>query len=129
MPAVDAAADALEALRELSALNWLSSQRRTGSAVQDAADDAARRLDAAVARLEDLPADSVTAALRDEVAVIADRVHAELHDDTADPTFAQDMARGAQASAPTPSPAQPCCSTWPPSTTSTRQERPASSSS
>ncbi len=92
MPAVDA----VEALRELSALNWLSSQRRTGTAVQDAADDAARRLDAAVARLEDLPADGVTAALRGEVAVIADRVQAELHDDTADPTFAHDMARGVQ---------------------------------
>jgi len=94
MPASDAVVDAVEALRELSSIAWLDTQRHTDAAAQEAADDAMRRFNDAFARLEDLPVDAITVALLDEVALLATRVQSEVDDSATAKTFAETFARG-----------------------------------
>ena len=90
----DAVADAVEALRELSSLAWLSTQRSTGPALKQATDSASSRFRDSAARLDALPRDEITAALIDEIDRLAGQVHREIHRQAPEGEFAQAMARG-----------------------------------
>jgi hypothetical protein len=94
MPCSDAAADAVEALRELSSLAWLDSQRAQDATVQQAADDAMARFHDANAQLQDLPEDDLTVALLEELTLLAQRVQDEVDNSATDATFAEAFARG-----------------------------------
>jgi hypothetical protein len=93
-PAADAAADAVEALREISSLAWLDAQRTTGLAAQQAVDDALRRFKAADEDLTRLPEDDVTRALAEELALLANRVQAQVDEGATTSTLAEELARG-----------------------------------
>jgi hypothetical protein len=94
MPCSDAVADAVEALRELSSLAWLATQRGAGMALQEAVDAAVSRFRDASVRLEALPRDEITAGLINEIDALADRVQHEVDDHTTESVFADAMAGG-----------------------------------
>jgi hypothetical protein len=94
MPCSDAIADAVEALRELSSLAWLDTQRSVGTVVQEAVDAAVSRFRDASVRLEALPRDEITAGLINEIDALADRVQHEVDDHTTESVFADAMAGG-----------------------------------
>lgn len=94
MPCSEAVADAVEALRELSTLHWLDTQRETGLVVQQAVDEAISQFRDARARLDALPRDEVTACLIDEIDELADQVQGEVDDHVTDGVFAEAMANG-----------------------------------
>lgn len=92
MPCSDAVADAVEALRELSSLAWLDTQRSAGPAVQEAVDAAVSRFRVATARLEALPRDEITAGLKEEIDALAVRVQREVDDHATEGVLAEAMA-------------------------------------
>jgi hypothetical protein len=94
MPCSDAVGDAVEALRELSSLAWLDTQRDTGPAAQEAVDAAISRFRDATARLDALPRDEITAGLRDEINGLADRVQREVDAYTTEGVLAEAIAGG-----------------------------------
>jgi hypothetical protein len=94
MPCSDAVADAVEALRELSSLAWLDTQRGTGSVVQEAVDGAISRFRDASARLEALPRDGLLSVITDNVAQLANRVQLEVDEKVPDGSFAELLASG-----------------------------------
>lgn len=94
MPCSDAVADALEALRELSSLGWLDTQRGTGLAVQEVVDAAVSGFRDATARLDALPRDEIVAGIIDEVYDLADRVQREVDESATDGVLAEATARG-----------------------------------
>jgi hypothetical protein len=94
MPCSDAIADAVEALRELSSLAWLNTQRSAGRALQQAADDAVSRFHDAKARIDALPRDEITSRLIDEIDGLAERVQCEVDEHATDGVLAEAMAGG-----------------------------------
>jgi hypothetical protein len=90
----DAVADAVEALRELSSLAWLDTQRSTGPALNKAADEAWSRFRDATTRLDALPRDETITALIHEIGRLAGHVHREVDDQAAEGEFAEAIARG-----------------------------------
>jgi hypothetical protein len=94
MPCSDAIADAVEALRELSSLAWLDTQRSAGPAVQEAVDAAVSRFRDATARLDALPRDEIIAGLIDEIDGLADTVQREVDEHATEGVFAEAMAGG-----------------------------------
>jgi hypothetical protein len=99
-PAADATADAVEALREISSLAWLDTQRTTGPAAQQAADDALARFKGAVEDLTRLREDAATRALTEELALLADRVQSEVDECATTGTLAGEFARGLNGETP-----------------------------
>lgn len=94
MQCSDAVADAVEALRELSSLAWLDTQRDTGPAVQEVVDAAVSRFREAAARLDALPRDEIIAGLRDEIYGLAHRVQREVDEHATECVFAEAIAGG-----------------------------------
>lgn len=94
MPCSDAIDDAVEALRELSSLAWLDTQRSTGPALQEAVDAAISRFRDATVRLNALPRDEIIAKLIDEIDTLADRVQREADDHASEGVFAEAIAGG-----------------------------------
>lgn len=94
MPCSDAVADAAEALRELSSLAWLGTQRGTGPVLEKAADEARGRFRDAITRLDALPRDETITGLIDEIGRLAGHVHNETDDQATQGKFAETMARG-----------------------------------
>jgi hypothetical protein len=94
MPCSEAVADAAEALRELSSLTWLGTQRSIGPTVRGALDAASSRFRDSTARLDRLPRDGTIARLDEEIKRLSDRVQRETADLVAGGGFAEAMARG-----------------------------------
>jgi hypothetical protein len=94
MPCSDAVADAVEALRELSSLAWLDTQRSSGPALQESVDAAVSRFRGAAARLDALPRDEVIAGLIDEIDELARRVQREIDDQATEGVFAEAIIGG-----------------------------------
>ncbi|WIX92577.1 hypothetical protein [Amycolatopsis sp. DG1A-15b] len=92
MPCSSAVADAVEALRELSSLGWLQTQRRMGPAAQDAVNAAVSRFRHTAANLEALHRDQITAGLIEEIEGFANRVQHEIDEHTTEGVFAEAMA-------------------------------------
>jgi hypothetical protein len=91
MPCSNAFADAIEALRELSSLAWLDTQRTCGPVVQEAIDSTITRYGDAAARLEALAGDEITALLVNSLDELATRVQGEADNSATDGVFAADM--------------------------------------
>lgn len=94
MPCSQAASDAIEALRELSSLAWLDTQRSTGPVVQEAVDTTVNRFRDATARLDALPRDEITAALINEINELSNRVQREVDEHATEGVLAEAMAGG-----------------------------------
>jgi hypothetical protein len=94
MPCSDAVADAVEALRELSSLAWLDTQRSTGPALQEAAGAAASRFRDARACLDALPRDETIVGLIGQLDGLGDQVGREIDDHATEGVFAEAVARG-----------------------------------
>lgn len=94
MPCSDSVADAVEALRELSSLAWLDTQRRTGSVVQEAVHAAVSRFREARARLDTLPSDELMAGIMEQIDGLTYRVQREVDEHATEGFFAEAMAGG-----------------------------------
>jgi hypothetical protein len=94
MPCSDAVADAVEALRELSSLAWLDTQRSNGPALQEPVDAAVSRFRDAAVRLDALPRDEIVAGLIDEIDRLAHRVRREIDGQATEGAFAEAIAGG-----------------------------------
>ena len=94
MPCSDAVADAVEALRELSSLAWLDTQRSNGPDLQESVDAAMSRFRDATARLDALPRDEVIAGLIDEIDGLTHQVQREIEEKATEGVFAEAIADG-----------------------------------